>query len=136
MNSATLKTLRELVGLSQQQAADLVGVSLRSWQYWESPTGPNAKPDVAAALVGRLTRIQDVVDSIPDYNRMSEPPTEVVVTRYRSEADLNAAHPGYPGGLVAHAAAIRQIVARLDSLGVEGRVVWDNDPDATIRAGL
>lgn len=48
----------------------------------------------------------------------------------------DAVHPGYPGGLVAHSAAVRQIVAHLDGHGVEARVAWDDDPDTTIRPGI
>lgn len=53
MTGVELKALRETRGHSQAQAAALVGVSRRTWQYWErSKNLPFAGPE----LYRRLTK--------------------------------------------------------------------------------
>ena len=51
MTPAEVKSLRQAAGLTQKQAAALVGVSMRTWQSWEDD-GPNGRtaPDMAIEL--------------------------------------------------------------------------------------
>jgi putative transcriptional regulator len=53
MTPAEIKTARIAAGLTQQQAAELVCVHLRSWQKWEG--GERQMPASAWKLFGLLT---------------------------------------------------------------------------------
>lgn len=53
MNNAELKALRIQLGLSQADAAEMVHVSMRCWQYWEA--GERAINQSALALFILLT---------------------------------------------------------------------------------
>lgn len=139
MNSATLRTMRETVGLTAQQAADLAGVSLRTWQYWESPDGPDAKDDIGKVLASLLSRVissvdaaLDMLDSLPPEGNLRP----VTLTRYRTQSDLNDAHPNFHGGLSAHNALIGHMLVVMTGEGFTPTVVWDDDLEAAIRPGL
>lgn len=51
MTPAEVKSLRKAAGLTQQEAADLVGRELRTWQRWEEGRHP---PDPLAIKFFRL----------------------------------------------------------------------------------
>ena len=53
MTPTTLKAFRAQAELTQQQAADLFGVSLRCWKYWEA--GERPIPAIAERLWQVLT---------------------------------------------------------------------------------
>ncbi|CPR93730.1 DUF1870 family protein [Mycobacteroides abscessus] len=108
LGSAHLRTMREAAGQTMQAAADLAGVSLRTWQYWESPDSTGAiKEDVFALLDELLqikaSRVADVLDTVEDLDDEFEnedgSPALVSLVRYRSQEHLDRVHPGYPGGI-------------------------------------
>lgn len=127
--SAHLRTLREAAGLTLQAASDLAGVSLRAWQYWESPDSTQPiKPDVYALLSGLVDRKAEMVDAMLD--RLETMDSEfgddgdepiVQLTRYRSQEQLDRVDPGFPGGIGAHSAVLAAI---LDVLGDRVLISW------------
>ncbi|WP_276005923.1 DUF1870 family protein [Mycolicibacterium frederiksbergense] len=114
-----MRTLREATGLTMQTAAHLAGVSLRTWQYWESPaTDQPIKPDVELLLVNLLAhkaqQVEEVIAALGD----SDP---AIVLRYRSQAEMDQALPGFPGGIGLHNAVIAEV---LTAVGDRAVVVW------------
>lgn len=57
MTPVDIKQARASAGLTQSQAAELVGVKLRTWQAWED-SGPNGRtmPESAWRLFCLLTQ--------------------------------------------------------------------------------
>lgn len=102
-----------------QVAAELAGVSLRTWQYWESPaTDQPIKPDVELLLVNLLAhkaqQVEEMVAALGD----SDP---AIVVRYRSQVELDQALPTFPGGIGLHNAVIAAV---LTAVGDRAVVVW------------
>lgn len=112
--SAHLRTLREACGLTAQSAADLCGVSLRSWQYWESPDSTAAiKPDVRAKLDELLALKRQAAALMA---RGGGP-----LVRYVDESRLRAQVPEFDGPLGTWNSAVG---AAAEELGDEALVVW------------
>lgn len=129
--SAHLKTLREACGLTLNEAADLAGVSLRSWQYWESPDYEGGiKPDVLNALNGYLIILDEAAGNFDTAIESLPEGTPVTLTRYRTEEALLRNHPDWVGGLSLHNAVVRYLLTLYADLDVT--VVWDDDPRAVI----
>ncbi|WP_087003604.1 DUF1870 family protein [Gulosibacter sp. 10] len=134
-STAHLKTLREETGLTLNEAADLAGVSLRTWKYWESPERDQpARPDVIEQLE-RILAVQDRgIDAVLEAHGSIPEDTVMTLTRYRTDGALARSHPGFPGGLSAHTAMIGRCVRELRSEGRDAIVVWDDDPAAATGA--
>lgn len=80
MNGLQLKLSREILGLSQQEAAEHIGkVSQRSWAYWESGRS-QIKEDVAQLVRTLLERRKQVISEF--YNHQQEQPAQKVVVVY------------------------------------------------------
>ncbi|MBG5926127.1 DUF1870 family protein [Providencia rettgeri] len=68
MNNFELKQLRQLLFLSQTEAAKYIGdVEPRSWQRWEKGTSPIPTDVISQVQMLSLTR-QDLLDSLPDFD--------------------------------------------------------------------
>ncbi|MTC46729.1 DUF1870 family protein [Providencia sp. wls1922] len=68
MNNFELKQLRQLLFLSQAEAAKYIGdVEPRSWQRWEKGTSPIPTDVISQMQMLSLTR-QDLLDSLPDFD--------------------------------------------------------------------
>lgn len=132
IDSAHLKTVRELLGLTAQSAAQLAGVSLRTWQNWESSQLDRVvRPEVSALLSERLAHLVGrVAGTLDATNGLSRGGGQTLrLRRYDSEEFLREEHPEFPGGLDEHAALIR---ALLLALSLEGRAVtveWAHDDE-------
>ena len=123
MTPAELKTIRESLGLPLQWVADQAKVQLRSAQYWES--GQRSVPDdVAKMLLGLDEQFwQLVADYMAQVKEIVEEngalPEEVVLIRYKTDADLWKFHPEFrPIPANAHAALISRTRRGLWELGV------------------
>jgi hypothetical protein len=53
---AELTAVRDQAGLTQTQAANLVGVTLTAWQRWEQPVGDDSHRDMSPALFDLFKR--------------------------------------------------------------------------------
>ena len=51
-----LRALRTRLGLTQQAAADKIGVARKTWMYWESPIRPDQPSATAAKLIELLAK--------------------------------------------------------------------------------
>lgn len=131
MNSATLKTIREQVGLTAKEAAEAVGASLRTWQRWEAADYTGRIPaDAVDMLQALLDEQSDMLDAILE--TIDDEPGPIALTRYRTQDALDRAHPGFPGGLSAHSAAVGAALRELLDEGRDVEVVWDDDPAAVV----
>lgn len=135
LSSAHLGILRRAVGLNVQQAADLSGVSLRTWQYWEAGESP-VKPDVAAKfeklLDLTLANIRATDEALEQLENTPAEDAPIVLTRYRNQAALDRAHPRFPGGLNAHNQMVANMLVYLRSIEMDVEVRWDDDPLAMV----
>ena len=88
MTPAELKTLREKWGLSTNWLAEQADVRARTVQFWES--GRSAVPeDVAALMMITDMRLESIVDAAVEYiTSLDQPPTDVVLVRYKTDEDL------------------------------------------------
>lgn len=86
MTGLELKIAREILGLSQEEAAEHIGkVSRRSWSYWE--VGRSAiKPDVAEFLQKLMKRRQDIIKQFTE-SKAAANAQDVVVIYYREVED-------------------------------------------------
>ncbi|WP_018600998.1 DUF1870 family protein [Mycobacterium sp. 155] len=134
LGSAHLRTMREAAGLTLQAAADLAGVSLRTWQYWESPDSTQEiKEDVFALLDHLLqekaSRVADILDKLEELDaEFDAGDGEVAVVslvRYRSQEQLDRVHRGFPGGIGLHNAMLAVLVEELDGRAVVSWVPED-----------
>lgn len=100
--------MRETAGLTLQAPADLAGVSLRDWQYWDSPDSVAEIRDDVYALLDHLlsekaSRVVDILDSLEaldaEFDAGNGEAAVVSLVRYRSQAQLDRVHPEFPGGL-------------------------------------
>lgn len=90
MNPATFKSLREAIGLSAQDVADLSGVALRTAQRWETSHEPPA--DAIAGLLDLVERFNDTLDlTLEAVEDETGAPVDIV--RYVNEASYLRAHP-------------------------------------------
>lgn len=123
MTPAELKTIRESLGLPLQWVADQARVKLRTAQYWEQ--GRNAVPQDVADMMNGLDEQfwQLVADYLTQVKEIADEdgalPEEVVLIRYRTDADLWKFHPDFrpiPAG--AHAALLSRTRRALWEIGV------------------
>ena len=124
---ANFKALRERVGLSQQDIADMLGVTRTSVKRWERP-GFNDPPDDAWELLTAKGETQRaMVDEISE-RCVSEGVSSLQLTYWRNQEQFDAL--GRDEGLhtVANANA-RAIAQELESIGVEVEFSYPDDPD-------
>lgn len=134
MTPDELKTTREAVGLSVSQLAELAQVQERTVRYWE--TGHSAVPQDVAKLITQIDSdlnaavqhaLSDVQAAIASAGSL---PEEIVLLRYREDADLwhyRADMKGLP--VTTHAATLHRLRGRLANLHVASRIVYLNRAD-------
>lgn len=128
MTGAEIRTLREGVGLSAQALADLVGVSLRAVQGWESGRSAPRTSDVADTLHRLDTAIGRSVAELLALIE-AHPEAEPVLIRYSDAADVPACIRGALGEHAELAAAVHgSLVDRArEAAALRGqrlRIVW------------
>ncbi|MGO1570907.1 MAG: Aca2/YdiL-like domain-containing protein [Canibacter sp.] len=142
MNSAEFKTLRELTGLSMNEAATLFSVSLRSWERWESPsfTGKHHENitddlrDIIRTFEIQTNTLLEALDQMID--EIGERPENVTLTRYRTDDALKRHHPEWRYPRSVHDAMVRWQYEALLAEGHEPLTVWDDDARATVGSDI
>lgn len=133
LTGAELQTLREACNLSRDELGQLAGVQARTIKHWE--TGRAGIPIDVASLVQRLDAsaaqaVQQAVQTCA-YSKSvhDEPPAEIVLLRYQTDADLAHYRPDmarFPASL--HGAIIGRVRVAIAALPgfatVKIRVVW------------
>lgn len=126
MKAATVRTLRELVGLTCQEVADHAGVNIRTAQRWEAVAVDDSTipADVTDWLWGLADWINDtadrVVEAVEDQIDEHGEPEAVDLARYVNAASARQAGITVPVGT--HSAAIVYILGLLRSMGVVAEV--------------
>lgn len=127
MTSAELKTTRESLGLTADWLAKKAGVQLRTVRYWES--GRNAVPEDVAKIMTDLQTWRDsaVAAMVQSYEGATPKPDEIVLLRYRDDAQLWTHHPGFEGLPVTfHASALLAAQKALQAIGCRVKIVYMN----------
>jgi transcriptional regulator with XRE-family HTH domain len=124
MTGATLKTIREALGLPVAWLARAAGVQERSVRYWES--GRVTVPADVAAMIQRLESAAETMEAqsvaqiratIAEYGTPVEP---VLLVRYQDDDDLARYQPEMAGLPVTfHAAVLARVRRAMASDGVE-----------------
>lgn len=105
MNSAEFKTMREAVGLSVAEAADLFCVEPRTIRHWES--GRNSVPEGVASEITAIDSQLDFIVSEALRVYWEQKPDEVVLYRYRDIDELIESQGNFNGWPVSvHAAML------------------------------
>lgn len=88
---ADLKALRERVGLSQQNLADMLRVNVRSVKRWEHETYPWEAPEEAWEILERAKAVQDeavraALDIVDEQREDLGKENHVTITYFRDQA--------------------------------------------------
>lgn len=134
MNTATFRTYIELLGMEHTWIAAQLDVGVRSVEYWTAVPKhgkPERRPpfdaeELVLYWVDQFDQIvSNVVDSVADYrDEYGEPPREVDLRRYVTEASFTR---GEGDGTMSHSmhnALLRQIAFALAVEGYEVSVNW------------
>lgn len=127
MTPAELKTMREFLGLTLGWVAERASVALRTAQYWES--GRQRVPAYVAQMLTDLDEriegiIQPLVRSVTDLDHQDRP-AQVVLVRYRTDADLWAFRPDMAGlPATFHAAMLSRLQRLLWAAGVKTAIQY------------
>jgi len=66
-NESPLKTLREMMGLTQQEFASLMGLAINTIARWEKGKGrPSFTPGQWRTLLAEMKRVNLKLDHLPD----------------------------------------------------------------------
>lgn len=113
------RATREIVGLSQSDMADLVGVSTTAVKRWEHPDGPQPPADAWDELESWLAQHDDAVRQTVDLaadliGKTKTAPTAVTLPYWRSQAEYDASgrDPGFYGVINARSREIAQELRR------------------------
>ncbi len=123
MTPATLTTLREALGLSQDEFADLTGVNVRTARRWQTPAYPWAIPDDVSELVwGLMEWVTETVDTAVEgveamIEQQGHEPEVIDLTRYIDADSAKRAGITVPHSV--HTAAVAQIARELHAAGLE-----------------
>lgn len=123
--AAEFRALREQVGLSQQNVADMLGIKVLSVKRWEKPDYPFEIPQDAwdaldTAYVLQRTVVEAAVDQViaagESVGRSAEIP--VRITYWRTQGDYDERHPHDPGSYTQANATARAVAEKLRGLGL------------------
>lgn len=131
MTGAELRTLRDSLGLSAEQVAVMAGVRGRTVQRWEVDDWP-VPSDVAEQLHqidGLLEKaVRGAEDALLDAQKRAQgAPADVVLVRYRTDADLARYRPdmaAWPTSV--HGALIDRVRVAFMRAATPTRIVWMN----------
>lgn len=118
---ADLKALRERVGLSQQNLADMLRVNVRSVKRWEHETYPWEAPEEAWETLERAKAVQDeavrnALDALNERREELGREDSVTITYFRDQAMYDRF--GRDGGPFGQAnASSRAAAAALEARG-------------------
>lgn len=117
LSAAEFKTLRESVGLSLDEAGPGFDVTARTVLNWEM--GKHRIPPKAAETLLHLDNILDKRATASLDLALEKRPDRVLLWRYRTLADLLAAHPDWPWPLGVHEAMLARTRKQLIGAGFE-----------------
>ena len=123
MTGSELKTIREGLGLSADWMAERLGVSLRSYRYWEA-SDEAIKQDACDLIVKLDNAVDDAVEAamaVVESANMER----VVLIRYKSEEDLWRFRKDMVGlPLSIHNAMLYRLRKKVVSKGIACIVKW------------
>lgn len=123
--AAEFRALREQVGLSQQDVADMLGVKVLSVKRWEKPDYPFEIPQDAWDVLDEAyhlqrtvveTTVDQVIAAGESVGRSAEMP--VHITYWRTQGDYDERHPHDPGSYTQANATARAIAEKLRGFGL------------------
>jgi transcriptional regulator with XRE-family HTH domain len=122
MTPAEFDTRRRLLGLSIQEAADYLGVQRRTVERWISGYSEvaGAAADLLFDLESRMDAAVEVVVSVVKKQK----PDEITLTRYRSQAAVDASPHAAGLPLGAHGILIGWAADTLESAGHTVEIIW------------
>ena len=134
MTPAEFKTIRESLGLTEKWIADHSDVNLKTVEYWES--GRMAIPKEAEKMFANIDRLLDksvakVLTQIEEVEKVrGEPPDEVMLLRYRTDADLWQFYPEMkPLPASTYATLLSRVRRRLWSKGIPSVIEYMEPED-------
>lgn len=118
--AANYRALREICGVTQQQVADVLGVSVLTVKKWEK--GVNRVPDDALAFIREAAaeHTRAVRSEVAEAASSAQPGSALCLTYYRTQeqADLEAGLAGGTAGPYQFLNAVRRSVGeRLIDMG-------------------
>ena len=132
MTGAELDTLRRACGWEREDLADLCRVQTRTIKHWQS--GRAAVPDQVARFVrAQALWLQELTArTLRQYAEVLElakvhsagQPLEVVLLRYKDQADIAGADAAEALTPATHAALTLRVMLALQAQGAEVRLVW------------
>ena len=122
---------REIIGLSQGDVADLVGVSVTAVKRWEHPDGPQP-PDDAWEVIDQWSQlhskaVETAIEIVEQQaEQIGEMPALVTLPYWRSQAEYDqfGRDPGFFGVINARTRAISQ---ELRTRGIEVEFISHED---------
>ena len=136
MTPAELRTLRDSLGLTAEQVAQMAGVRDRTVRRWEAGDWP-VPQDVADALRRLDAQIEHhVAGAVEGIAERPQRPDDVVLVRYRTAEAMAHYLPdmaSLPPSV--HGALIDRVRVALGRLGIASRIVWMDPPAYTAWLG-
>lgn len=124
MHPALFKTLREALGLTTSEIAQMAGVNIRTAQRWEATNPP--PEDVVAPLVEQwdnwARKINTIIDLLDEQAENHGDPEVVSLTRYRHSEQATLAGLDMPAQQ--HAALLGHILMALTREGYKSEIIW------------
>ena len=110
-SKATLKAMREMCGLSQQDVADEVSVTVRSVKRWENPEAPQLPPEDVVEFISHAFKLHfDAINQTLEVVKDFDKAVDIQLTVYRNQAQYDAV--GRDNGLYTVANANTYAVAQ------------------------
>lgn len=126
-SKADFKATRELLGLTQQDVAEMACVNVATIKKWERPGFPEPPADVWDLIDGLDDMQEETVDAAVDHI-LSAGGEDVQMTYYRSQDQYDEMGRD-PGPYRMANANARLVAHRLRALGVEVDFCYPDDPD-------